>query len=163
MKKLLLFASVMAMGLTAFAQNPFAYNASTGDATDQDLPVNYTLNAAAERVVVDFIDANGAIAKSVELGDEFLTAGDHAASVSIEGLESGQTYSLAIRVKGAALEAPVQCDPVYTFWSPYGIAIDNNPMSKHFGRVLVTECQPSINDKVAAPPTGLLIKMVVWV
>lgn len=149
MKKLLLFASVMAMGLTAFAQNPFAYNASTGDATDQDLPVNYTLNAAAERVVVDFIDANGAIAKSVELGDEFLTAGDHAASVSIEGLESGQTYSLAIRVKGAALEAPVQCDPVYTFWSPYGIAIDNNPMSKHFGRVLVTECQPSINDKIA--------------
>ena len=148
MKKLLLFTCMVAMGLTAFAQNPYAYNASTGEVADQALPVNYTLNAAAVSVAVDFIDANDAIVKSEDLGEEYLTAGEHAASVSIEGLDPG-TYSLAIRVKGAALDAPVQCDPVYTFWSPYGIAIDNNPMSKHFGRVLVTECQPSINDKVA--------------
>ena len=148
MKKLLLFTCMVAMGLTAFAQNPYAYNASTGDVADQALPVNYTLNAAAVSVAVDFIDANGAIVKSEDLGEEYLTAGEHAASVSIEGLDPG-TYSLAIRVKGAALDAPVQCDPVYKFWSPYGIAIDNDPMSKHFGRVLVTECQPSVNNKGA--------------
>lgn len=146
MKKFLLFACLLAMGLTVSAQNPFAYNASTGELSDQLLPVNYTLNAPAVSVIVDFIDANGAIAKSAELGEEFLTAGEHATSVSIEGLEPGN-YSLAIRVKGAALEAPVQCDPVYTFWSPYGIAIDNDPMSSHFGRVLVAECQPSVNGK----------------
>lgn len=146
MKKFLLFACMLTLGLTAFAQNPYAYNASTGAVSDQALPVNYTLNAAAVSVIVDFIDANGAVAMSAELGEEFLTAGEHAANVSIEGLDPG-TYSLAIRVKGAALEAPVQCDPVYTFWSPYGIAIDNDPMSKHFGRVLVTECQPSVNGK----------------
>ena len=147
MKKSLLFAGLLALGLTAFAQNPFAYNASTGEAADNDLPVTYSLNAAAERVVVDFIDANGAAAKSVELGEEFLTAGEHTALVSFEGLEPDATYSLAIRVLGAVLDAPVQCDPVYTFWSPYGIAIDNDPMSKHFGRILVTECQPSVNAK----------------
>lgn len=146
MKKFLLFACMLTLGLTAFAQNPYAYNASTGAVSDQALPVNYTLNAAAVSVIVDFIDANGAVAMSAELGEEFLTAGEHAANVSIEGLDPG-TYSLAIRVKGAALEAPVQCDPVYTFWSPYGIAVDNDPMSKHFGRVLVTECQPSVNGK----------------
>lgn len=144
MKKFLLFACMLTLGLTAFAQNPYAYNASTGAVSDQALPVNYTLNAAAVSVIVDFIDANGAVAMSAELGEEFLTAGEHAANVSIEGLDPG-TYSLAIRVKGAALEAPVQCNPVYKFWSPYGIAIDNDPMSKHFGRVLVTECQPSVN------------------
>lgn len=149
MKKSLLFAGLLALGLTAFAQNPFAYNASTGEASDQDLPVIYTLNAAAERVVVDFIDETGATAKSVELGEEFLTPGEHVALVSFEDLEVGETYSLAVRVKGAVLTAPVQCDPVYTFWSPYGIAIDNDPMSKHFGRVLITECQPSVNAKGA--------------
>ena len=147
MKKSLLFAGLLALGLTAFAQNPFAYNASTGEAADQDLPVIYSLNAAAERVVVDFIDETGAVAQSVELGDEFLTAGEHVAQVSFADLDVGATYSLAIRVKGAALTAPVQCDPVYTFWSPYGIAIDNDPMSPHFGRILVTECQPSVNAK----------------
>lgn len=147
MKKSLLLAGLLALGMTAFAQNPYAYNASTGEAGALDLPVTYTLNAAAERVVVDFIDVDGTVAKSVELEAENLTAGEHTAVVSFEGLEANATYSVAIRVKGAEIDAPVQCDPVYTFWSPYGIAVDNDPLSKHFGRILVTECQPSVNAK----------------
>lgn len=151
MKKSLLFASLLALGLTATAQNPYAYNAATGDmAIDgTEVPVLYSLNAAAERVVVDFIDGNGGVAKSVELTQDDATAGDHNVVLSLEGLEAGADYTLAIRVKGAALAAPVQCDPVYTFWSPYGIAVDIDPMSVHFGRILVTECQPSVNAKGA--------------
>ncbi len=149
MKKSLLFAGLLAMGLSAAAQNPFAYNATTGvvDTDANTVPVNYCLNAAAERVVVDFM-LNGEVVKSVELDADALAAGEHSFNLSIEGLEPA-TYDMAIRVKGAELAEPVQCDPVYTFWSPYGIAIDNNPMSANFGRVLVTECQPSVNDKTA--------------
>lgn len=148
MKKSLLFAGMLALGLAATAQTPYAYNASTGEVSASDLPVTYTLNAAAERVVVDFIGDDGAAAKSVELGEEFLTAGEHTALVSFEGLEEGNTYTMAIRVKGAALNEP-QLKLMDRYWSPYGIAIDNDPMSKHFGRILVTECQPSVNAKDA--------------
>ena len=149
MKKSLLFAGLLALGLSASAQNPFAYNATTG-AVDADLltvPVNYCLNAAAERVVVDFM-LNGDVVKSVELDEDALTAGEHTAYLTLEGLEPA-TYDLALRVKGTELAEPIQCDPVYTFWSPYGIAIDRDPMSPHFGRILVTECQPSVNAKTS--------------
>ncbi|MBP3738006.1 MAG: hypothetical protein J6I72_03005 [Muribaculaceae bacterium] len=149
MKKSLLFAGLLAMGLAVNAQNPFAYNASTGEIDGTDVPVNYTLNADAERVVVDFIDATGAVAKSVELDADFLTKGEHNAMVSLEDLDGGNEYTLAIRVKGADIDAPAQVGPVYTFWSPYGIAIDNNPLSTNFGRILVTECQPNVNAKNA--------------
>ena len=135
---------MLALGLAATAQNPYAYNASTGDVSASDLPVNYSLNAAAERVVVDFIDANGAVAKSVELGEEFLTAGEHQALVAFDGLTTGETYTLAIRVKGAE-RAEAECKLMDIMWSPYGIAVDNDPMSANFGRMLVTECQPSVN------------------
>ena len=142
---------MLALGMSAMAQNPYAYNAATGDmAIDgTEIPVLYTLNAAAERVMVDFIDVTGEVAKSVELTEADATAGNHTVDVSLEGLVAGADYTLAIRVKGAALTAPVQCDPVYTFWSPYGIAVDIDPMSEYFGRILVTECQPSLNAKDA--------------
>ncbi|MBQ7691168.1 MAG: hypothetical protein IJT30_08290 [Muribaculaceae bacterium] len=145
MKKSLLFAGLFALGLTAMAQNPFAYNATTGevDASALTVPVNYTLNADAERVVVDFM-LNGEVKKSVELDATAITAGDHAVAVSLEGLDPA-TYDMAIRVKGAEVVEPV-CTLMDIFWSPYGIAIDNDPMSAHFGRMLVTECQPSVNN-----------------
>ena len=155
MKKSLLFAGLLAMGLSAMAQNPYAYNATTGevDVNTLTVPVNYALCADAERVVVDFM-LNGEVKKSVELDAEAITAGEHAVNVSLEGLDPA-TYDLALRVKGAELTEPVQCDPVYTFWSPYGIAIDNDPMSPHFGRLLITECQPSVNTAGASYWTGI--------
>lgn len=156
MKKSLLFAGLLALGMTAFAQNPYAYNASTGEVADQDLPVIYSLNAAAERVVVDFIDETGATAKSVELGEEFLTPGEHVALVSFEDLEVGTTYSLGIRVKGAAITEPVSIF-MDVIWGGYGIAVDKNPMNKHFGRILVTECRPYMNNTyyTSAASTGV--------
>ena len=145
MKKSLLFAGLLAMGLAVSAQNPYAYNASTSDVEGTDVPVTYSLNAPAERVIVDFIDGTGTVAKSVELDAEYLTAGEHTALVSLEELTAGAEYTLAVRVKGAAIESP-QFKLMDIFWSPYGIAVDNDPMSKYFGRMLVTECQPTVNN-----------------
>ena len=150
MKKSLLLAGVLAFGMSALAQNPYAYNASTSDfaANGEEVTVNYTLNAAAERVAVDIIDLNGTVAKTVEFGSTDNTAGDHSVVVDLSGLTPGSDYTLTLRVKGAAIQAPVELTK-YTFWSPYGIAVDNNPMSAHFGRILVTECQNSVNAKDA--------------
>lgn len=65
-------------------------------------------------------------------------------------------YSYKVKVSSDVVSAPTAVGPVYRFWSPYGIAVDNNPDSPYFGRVLVTETQTSLPDKTyhSAPSLG---------
>lgn len=151
MKKILLTCLCMA-ALTASAQNPFAYGISAilpegnqfVEGYAEALPISYTLNAAATKVVINFYkDGATTPVKTVELtAAEALTAGTHTADVAVSDLKNG-AYTWSITATGAAITSPVEMDKYIQFWSPYGIAIDNNPESAHFGRVLCGESQAS--------------------
>lgn len=135
MKKILLTCLCMA-ALTASAQNPFAYGISAilpegnqfVEGYAEALPISYTLNAAATKVAINFYkDGATTPVKTVELtAAEALTAGTHTADVAVSDLKNG-AYTWSITATGAAITSPVEMDKYIQFWSPYCIAIDNNP------------------------------------
>ncbi|MBQ4367201.1 MAG: SusF/SusE family outer membrane protein, partial [Muribaculaceae bacterium] len=151
MKKSLLFAGFAAMALFAGAQNPFAYNISNepvaADATEMTL--HYTLNADAVNVGVTFY-ADGVEVSSMAINGEN-TKGEHSTTVSLEGLPTGKEITWAVFAEGQALNAPTEFTPfkkpdgsALGIWGPYGIAVDNNPQSAHFGRILFTDSHAGV-------------------
>lgn len=150
MKKLLLLVGLFAMALTAGAQNPFAYGLSTegvseGKVLGSELTVKYTLNAPAQSVVIKLIPLEvNQVPEEISVDAEGLTAGDHEIAIPVEGLIPNVDYTFSIVATGEAITEPRVVGPVYTFWSPYGICVDNDPESPYFGRILVTEAQVNI-------------------
>lgn len=151
MKKSLLFAGFAALALMAGAQNPFAYNISSeavaADATEMTL--HYTLNADAVNVGVTFY-ADGEEVSKVAINGEN-TKGEHSTTVSLEGLPTGKEITWAVFAEGQALSAPTEFTPfkkpdgsALGIWGPYGIAVDNNPQSAHFGRILFTDSHAGV-------------------
>ncbi|MBR1882231.1 MAG: hypothetical protein IJ808_04330 [Muribaculaceae bacterium] len=143
MKKLLLIASVVAMGLAANAQNPYAYNLKAEgitegkvDANATVLNVSYALNAPAKAVAVELYDGE-TLVKSFPATD--LTAGAHEQEISLEGLGKDKTYTWKVNVEGEAVETPTQKGALYQIYSPSGLAINNNPNSEAFGRIYLAE------------------------
>lgn len=165
MKKFLLFAALVAVCGFANAQNPYAYAVSADGITEgkladkvTDVTFHYTLNAAAVAVSIDVYNGTQ-VAASFALDSVDCTVGEHAVTKSVAGLAKDVTYTWKVNVTGAAVTAPTEVisspasddgaghgDKKYQFWSAYGIAVDNNFNSEHFGRVLVTESQASTPD-----------------
>lgn len=161
MKKFLLFAALAAVCGFANAQNPYAYAVSADGITEgkladkvTDVTFHYTLNAAAVAVSIDVYNGTQ-VAASFTLDSADCTVGEHAVTKSVANLAKDVTYTWKVNVTGAAVAAPTEIfssqgtgygDKKYQFWSPYGIAVDNNFNSEHFGRVLVTETQANIGD-----------------
>lgn len=147
MKKSLLLAGLCAVALSASAQAPFAYGVAPERAGDE-LTVNFKLNADAQKVVVQVVNIQtGEVALTQVLGG--MTKGSVTAKTSIETLEDG-AYTVQVKAVGATVTEPVQVfsdfgtGQAHQFWSPYGIACDNDPLSPNFGRVLCNESQTSV-------------------
>ena len=159
MKKLLLASALFAMSLTMAAENPFAYNISAEgipaggvlDAGVTELSISYTLNANAVSVGVIFMNGDNE-AKRIAFDDSSLfTKGDHQTTVSLEGLPTGVELKWKVYAEGEVLTAPSAItrinDPSgnqLKVWGPYAMAVDNNPESEHFGRVLYTESHAGV-------------------
>lgn len=168
MKKTLLFAGLAALAFSASAQHPFAYNLHADGITDhfatgKTITVNYTLNADAVSGSVKILEVTSQgqpVAEVVLEGDQ-LTKGTHAVEISVENLAPGVDYGYVISTTGAATDTPKEVfsdfgsGAAHTFWSPYGLAIDNDPESKHFGRVLVTETQSNQANTYFAKAQGV--------
>lgn len=153
---------MLAFSLSVMAQNPFAYNISAsgipeGGVLEQgvnQLTVSYTLNANAQGVGVIFMNGDNE-AKRIAFEDATLfTKGDHETTVSLEGLPTGVALKWKIYAEGQALTAPSAItrilDPTGSqlkVWSPYAMAVDNNPESAHFGRILYTESHAGVLEK----------------
>lgn len=169
MKKTLLFASMAALALCASAQNPFAYNlhadgVTEGVVTGKTFTVNYTLNADAESGAVQIYKVSSTMETpdvEVALTGDQLKKGTHAVEISVDGLVAGTSYGYVIKTTGAKIQTAKEVfsdfgtGAAHKFWSPYGLAIDNDPNSKHFGRVLVTETQSNQNDTYFAKASGV--------
>lgn len=156
MKKSLLLAGFMLLGLCASAHTSEVINlAAPGISEENKLPenaseliVNYELNFDADAVTVQFFN-DGELEKEVALEADNLLRGEHSVTLDISDLQPNVEYTFCILVHNDAVETPKHVGPVYAFWSPYGIAIDNNPDSPNFGRILVTESQASVYGKAA--------------
>ena len=117
--------------------NAFAYDLDA-KLSGSNVNVTFKLNAEAESAEVRF--SNG-YTKAVE-GE--LTAGAHRVSVPASELGADPTalnYEVEVKGKGS-LDARKIGDS-YKFNSAYGLTVNNNPASKGFGQVLITESRPT--------------------
>ena len=117
--------------------NAFAYDLDA-KLSGSNVNVTFKLNAEAESAEVRF--SNG-YTKAVE-GE--LTAGAYRVSVPASELGSDPTalnYEVEVKGKGS-LDARKIGDS-YKFNSSYGLTVNNNPASKGFGQVLITESRPT--------------------
>lgn len=162
MKKILLACGLLAMALTATAQNPFAYNISAtnipanGVLEDDELAINYTLNANAVSAGIVFLNGDQEVSR-VAFDASLCTKGDHQTTVSLEGLPKGVDLKWKIYAEGQKLTAPSAITRIknpsgsdLAVWGPYAMAIDNNPESEHFGRILYTESHSKVLTKTSS-------------
>ena len=152
MKKLTLFLVAMLFSTLSFAAlNPFAYGLSSNPNADQtELTINYSLNATATNVDFVLLDGDKVI-KTVNLNDKGLDKGSYTATVALDdpNMPLGKKLSWRIDVKGNSVAQPTQESTNYGLYCPHGLAIDNNPESENFGRILVSESMHEVASKSA--------------
>lgn len=143
-------------------RNAYAYDITVATAEGK-ATVNYRLNAPASAVMVQLWNGSELVKEVegttiAEYGDYEMTTVNNLNTVvmDIADVTAPGNYSYKVKVSSDVVSAPTAVGPVYRFWSPYGIAVDNNPDSPYFGRVLVTETQTSLPDKTyhSAPSLG---------
>lgn len=152
-------AAAMFFASTLFAYeqigslNPYAYNVSAA-ATDSTVTVSYNLNAPAVSTEIA-IYCNG-----VEMGTQAVednAVGAHSAVIDLAPYTQGGKYTVGIRVFGNSYDAPFQLKEIrdnstdttalcYSFYHPKGVAVDRNPFSPYFGRILTDETMEDTPD-----------------
>lgn len=143
-------------------RNAYAYDITVATAEGK-ATVSYRLNAPASAVKVQLWNGDELVKEVdgttiAEYGDQEKTTVKNLNTVvmDIADVTAPGNYTYKVKVSSDVVDTPTAVGPVYRFWSPYGIAVDNNPDSPHFGRVLVTETQTSLPDKTyhSAPSLG---------
>ena len=145
MKKITLFIAALVMSVMSYALNPFAYALSSSLSEDgATLTVSYSLNAEATAVSVVVLDGEEVV-KTVPC--EGLAAGEYTVEVPTEGLPAGKDLTWKVEVQGTSVEAPTQEETMYSLYCPHGLAIDKDPESEYFGRILVADAMNIVKDK----------------
>lgn len=120
--------------------NPYAYKMEFGGQSDNNrkMTFRYWLNAPAKNVSISISYKNGDTPQAMQYagtGNE----GVNEVTVSTAGLPAGTPISWSVTVANASKTEPKQVSTDYRFYCPHGIAIDTDPASENFGRILVTE------------------------
>ena len=122
--------------------NPFAYNlSSTLSEEGTTLTVNYTLNANADAVEVVILNGEEVV-KTIPC--KGINKGTYTVEVSTAGLPQDVDLTWSVNVKGTSVEAPTQEEKMYSLYCPHGLAIDKDPESEYFGRILVAEAMQGV-------------------
>ena len=147
MKKITLSFVALAMSAISFAAlNPFAYGLSSKLSADETtLTVNYSLNATATAVSVVILDGE-TVVKTVDCADKGLTKGAYEVEIPTTDLPKTKSLTWKVEVSGTSVDKPTQESTNYSFWGPRGLAIDKDPESEYFGRILVTESYHPVKD-----------------
>ncbi len=107
--------------------------------TETDYLLKFTLNENATAMSIDIFDGENII-KSIDAGA--LNKGIQSVSVPLAELPTG-TFSWKVTASAYAVDRPVKisddASPELQFYSPRGVAVDNNFESSFFGRVYATE------------------------
>lgn len=132
------------------ARNAYAYDIKVEHHTGNHV-VSYRLNAPASQVKVQ-LWADGEVAKEydgttiAQYTDENKTAVNNLNTVTIPAADVPEDTKVSFRVAVTSdvVDTPTALSKEYSFWSPYGIAVNNNTDSESFGRIIVTESQTSL-------------------
>ena len=142
------FSSVFAIeGL-----NPYAYNLSWQQTNDnRTLQVSYCLNAPAKSVTIEILNEQGNVAASFS-GPTTETKYDRTKTPTVtpnvvninmaelvNKVPMGTDLQWRVKVTGTSPSVPTKVSQNYNIYCPQGVAVDNNPMSENFGRILFTE------------------------
>ncbi|MBR4186927.1 MAG: dockerin type I repeat-containing protein [Bacteroidaceae bacterium] len=140
--------------------NAFAYNLDAKLAGNS-VVVSFDLNAEAEAAEVRFFNGELQVYTQKVAGE--LRPGTHKVTVDASKLNGNPTslaYEVVVTGKGS-LDI-LKVGESYKFSSPYGLAVNNNPASKGFGQVLVTETRPTetlAEDMFSANAPGQLFAL----
>ena len=152
MKKLTLVAIALLASVVSFALNPFAYGLSSSLSDDGvTLTVNYSLNANATSVNVVILNGEDVVAT---LPSDGTTKGDHSMRVSAIDLPKNVSLTWKVEVNGNSVDKPTQEATAYNLYCPHGLAIDKDPESEYFGRILVADAMQIVKDKAGYLGTG---------
>ena len=124
--------------------NPYAYDVNA-TLNGTNIELSYKLNAAATST--DII----VYCNEIEIGRQHLTAvdsnavGAHTATIDLSAFNQAGNCTVGIKVNGNSPAQPTQLTNgtsavTYSLYHPKGVAIDKNPASPNFGRILTDEC-----------------------
>ncbi len=123
----------------AVTPNIYASELKISSATKTEAGFSFTINADASSVSIIVHDETGDI-KTIDAGA--LTKGQHTIPVDITDLPKG-TYSWSVNAVAGAVDRPVKvtdnANVLMQFYSPRGVAVDNDFDSPFFGRVYASE------------------------
>lgn len=153
-KSLLLFCCTLMLATSAISANLNVYASGlkiTG-IEDNKVSISYFLNAPADEVTFLLLDGanpnENSPVHSVSLSGK--TAGANSAVIDLSGYV-GSHYTWAIKATSntANTEATLvgggsSSDRRFNFYTPAGLAVDNNPNSPYFGRIYVTESRENV-------------------
>ena len=148
MKKILLLISCLIISIAiAFAAdlNPYAYNLKkiSYDDNSKTLVIGYSLNASADSIFVYAEDAGGRKYQLCHIGAR--GAGDHTESLQllyaddVDILPRNEQLTWGIAAKGKKYSTHQTCGRKIDSHTPFSIAIDRNPNSDYFGRIITTQ------------------------
>ena len=138
--------------------NPYAFGLESKLSADNaTLNVTYRLNNS-NATSVNVVVYNGEEVVATVAGTT--TIGKNTVAVPTAGLPGGVELTWGIEVKGTSVEAPTQETKMYNLYCPHGLAIDKNPESENFGRILVAEgmqAVPATNYLSSGKGAGLYV------
>ena len=133
--------------------NPFAYNLTSVLSEDKaTLTVNYTLNANAEAVEIVILNGEEVVKTVACKG---INKGAYTVNIPTAGLPETASLTWAVNVKGTSVEVPTQETKMYNMYCPHGLAIDKDPESEYFGRILVADAMNAVKDKAGYLGSGI--------
>ena len=163
MKKYLLLVLLVTLSFSsAFAAdpNPYAYNLKkiSYDDNSKTLVIGYSLNAPADSIFVYAEDAGGRKYQLCHIGAK--GAGDHTESLQllyaddVDILPRNEQLTWGIAAKGKKYSTHQTCGRKIDSHTPFSIAIDRNPNSDYFGRIITTQTNNNFSVGLYAYDAG---------
>lgn len=133
--------------------NPFAFGLESKLSDDKTtLTVTYRLNNS-NATSVNVVVYNGEDIVASIPGTT--TIGKNTVEVATGNLPAGVELKWAVEVNGTSVEAPTQETKMYNMYCPHGLAIDKDPESEYFGRILVADAMNIVKDKAGYLGSGI--------
>ena len=148
MRKIYSLFLALLVSVVAFADlNPYAYALSSQLSADETtLTVNYSLNATATSVKVVVLNSE-TVVKTIDCTEKGLTKGAYTVEIPTTDFPKNANLTWRVDVTGNSVAKPTQESKMYNMYCPHGLAIDKDPNSDYFGRILVAEAMHAVKGK----------------
>lgn len=158
-KTILLLGCTLLFASSVFSANLNVYASGlkvTGITDDRKLSISYFLNAPADVVIFQLLDAgNPGAAPIYEVALDGKAKGENTVTLDLldkidTNLSGNFTWAIKATSNTANTEVTLvgggsSSDRRFNFYTPAGLAVDNNPNSPYFGRIYVTESREDVS------------------